>query len=248
MARTPRRTTIAKRPPKQRVERSRRRPDPGIAQTVLGIGWDGKSVDALRLDVRKDHKRRAKSAKSFNAWDERLVCTYVLRGMTEGRTETRLLLDINLDYPSFWQMLKRQFLKAEFLIARKIQARALADISLDVARGVDEYSAKIHVRLDAILRKEFRRALRRMKKHKNHLQFARDIVATRNEIKELDRNLIARNRLMIDQHRWMAKTNDPQRFGDKTALDFGGSADGVPAKAITVQFVDAKGKAMKVGT
>jgi hypothetical protein len=214
------------------------------AVSILDAAWDGLTVQQLRAELMADHRRRVKATDGFSQWDQRLLCRYMFRGLVTGHSEHELLEAVGADYPFFIKVVKAEFLEDELKIARRMHARALASRTVEVARGRDPVSREIAAHIDRVLQNEIRRAVRKYKKHRDGIKLAFELMGTRREIKELDRNLIARNKLMMDADRWIAKTGDPESYGERSTLGLQGGMgptdDGVPF-SMTVQFIDPSG-------
>lgn len=141
---------------------------------------------------------------SQRKWDHVALYTYVFERMAEGELVSHILARLGLRQGQFWRMCNED--DPSFAVAyaktRKLQARAIANKIQDIAEGKDPASEQLKKRMDDLF------AMFVAKKDPTALDF----------IRELDRNLIARNKLQLDAAKWFVKTLDPETYGDKQEL------------------------------
>lgn len=172
-------------------------------------------------------------------WDREAIIRFVCDKMCLGYTISEVVDKIQLP-GGFLHLIedcesdhsvKSQELLILYRKAKREQALRWAESTSEIATGRDRYSREMQRKMDRILRKELRRALRRHGK-KSGLDTVARILEARSGIKELDRNLIARNKLMMDAHKWLASVTDaayrtstnniiaPASGGDGKATEF----------------------------
>jgi hypothetical protein len=175
-------------------------------------------------------------------WDRDAVVRFFCAKMSEGHTIGEIQRKIG--YPSFLSMIDElesdkgadsTQLLVLYRRARREQARSWAESTSEIATGRDPFSRQMIRKMDRILKKELRRALRRGGK-KSALDMVARILEARSGIKELDKNLIARNRLMIDANKWLAGVTDPAYRNTTTNVIATPSGEGEKTEFI-VKFI-----------
>lgn len=164
-------------------------------------------------------------------WDSEKVVEWVCGEMAQGKIITHILSRIPLPFITFLEYVdSTPALAKRYAKARKAEARAVAALARATSNGVDAISDEWARRMEAILTRAMRG-----KKSVVHMLRAQE------QIKELERNRIQRNRLQVDTLKWYAKITDPDTFGDKTQLGVD-MPNGEPL-TIRVEFVEPEHKA-----
>lgn len=165
-------------------------------------------------------------------WDPKKVVDYVSDRISEGAQVTHVLRHIGLPFITFLEYTEATPENAKrYARARKAEAKAVSHLARDAGNGIDPISTMWRERIEAIYARILRSA-----KGKKSLTQMRLIMHAEERIRELEKNLIARNRLQVDTLKWYARVTDPSVFGEKVALSAEGS-DGTGPLTVRVEFV-----------
>lgn len=179
----------------------------------------------------KRHKklRRVKGdAHHPSVLDKEKLKPMILERMADGELLKDICADQGIKSMSmvwYWMSQDEEFAKG-YEQAKVWQARAIANEIQEIADGRDARTQKT---LSAI--EVYARQLRREK-----------VPGWQQRIRELEKNLIARNRLQVDARKWYARSLNPKEFGEK--IDMTSDGQQLPAAPpMQIEFVNAKGKA-----
>lgn len=172
---------------------------------------------------------------------------YVFYRMIAGETITDAINELHWSAAEFWHLvdLKRHGpFRLEYKRAKLLQGRAFGDSVVTIAEGRDRITRAHRRRMDRLIE----RATTRLAHSKNAFKAKMVLQQLLGDLREHDKIIMTRNKLQMDASKWMAKTANPNEFGDKAALALG-APDGQPgerAKPLAIQFVGPDGKVVSL--
>jgi hypothetical protein len=198
------------------------------------------SADSRASTVYKDFAIWT-SAKS-PTWHPIKKMRYIFYRMIGGTTVADAIDEIHWSTAEFWHLvdLKRHGpFREEYKRAKMLQGRAFADAVNTIAEGRDPISRRSLHRLEKIIARAFKKAGRQ----KSKLAIQTIIEGMLNAIDANDKGILARNKLQMDAAKWIAKTSNPNEYGDKSAVALGApSGDGDDRRPIQIEFVGPDGE------
>lgn len=175
-------------------------------------------------------------------WNPQKLVDYVCERMEGGETVTDILRSIHVAPNTFYTIVEydvddKSQLSVQYRRARRKQAAAYSDAARKISEGNDPLSQRHNKKIQRIHDRLVRRALR---KGTISPTFAKQLLReAKSTVRELDRNLIARNKLQMEAARWLASVTDRETYGPKADHSFSASPDGganlVPT--LTVRFI-----------
>lgn len=172
---------------------------------------------------------------------------YVFYRMICGRTVTDALAEIHWSPSEFWHFIdlkKDTPFRDEYMRAKKLQGRAIADSIVTIAEGRDSVTKRGNQQIVKLIKSE----LRRTKKFKSRSAMRAIITHLTANVDVNDLRALTRAKIQIEAAKWIAKAVNPAEFGDKSTVAVG-QPDGegnATAKPLMVQFVGPDGKAVKL--
>jgi 5-carboxymethyl-2-hydroxymuconate isomerase len=168
---------------------------------------------------------------------------YVFFRMINGRTVTDAIDEIHWNASEFWHLvdLKRHGpFREEYKRAKLLQGRSFADSVVTIAEGRDETTRQQRKRLARLLQKTIKRVARTKNAFKAKMLMQQLI----SDLHESEKDVMTRNKMQIDASKWMAKTTNPNEFGDKATMALGSPDESGKQRPVTIQFVGPDGKAV----
>lgn len=187
------------------------------------------------------------SGKRKPEWHPVKKMRYVFFRMIGGSTITDALSEIHWNASEFWHLVDLQRnapFREEYKRAKILQGRAFGDSTVTIAEGRDRITRRHHRRMDKIIE----RMARRLSKTKNAVSRKMLMAQLMSDLREHDKIIMSRNKLQIEAAKYIAKTANPNEFGEKSALSLGSPAgDGsTDQKPLLIQFVGPDGKVVPV--
>lgn len=200
----------------------KRKPSTGQRAKLAGIKRTGKTVIPKVPGKTKFVKK---------VLDRPKIQEVIIERMIQGELVIHICEDIGISQWTLYNMIDTDeaFAKS-YARARRLQSHAIAQNIQDLSDGLDPISLKKRQSIEIYAKQLQKNGVKDWRKR----------------IKDLERNLIARNRLQVDARKWYAKTLNPATYGDKVDVTSGDKPlepSSNSNNSLTVQFVRPDGKA-----
>lgn len=185
--------------------------------------------------------------KKAPSWHPIRKMRYIFFRMIGGCTITDAIREIHWSAAEFWHLvdLKRHGpFREEYKRAKVLQGRAFGDSVVVIAEGRDKITRLHKRRMDKLIAK----IARKLAKSKNVVTRKMIMQQLMADLREHDKIIITRNKLQIEASKWIAKTANPNEFGETSKLSLGTpSGDGDDKQQpLLIQFIGPDGKVVPV--